>query len=70
MQKSLAGAVAENQALLESNVCLQEDQLGGGAVAEGRGTESPSEERTSLDEWTREVRSKAERKMIYSFTLA
>lgn len=47
--------MAENQALLEKNVCLQEDQLVGGAMAEGCGNESPSEERTSLEEWTKEV---------------
>ena len=56
LQKSLSSAVAENQALLESNVCLQEDQLGGGAVAERCVSESPSGERTSLEEWNREVR--------------
>ena len=55
LQTALSGAVAENQALLESNVCLQEDQLGGGAVAEGGGSESPSEERMSLEEWNKEV---------------
>ena len=47
--------MAENQALLEKNVCLQEDQLVGGAMAEWCDSESPEEERTSLEEWTKEV---------------